>query len=152
VLEHGTSSPSRGVAEAERDLAARIVTLGDIDIAIHEAIECPDGFLPLTRLVRVNRMAVKMAMGRCTDNSIERAEYLRLSYQKYWRARVNGDPTARVDQERLRRALLRVSDQATATVAASADVWGPDLWMEIQRRADSVPVTSKWVVYEKATS
>lgn len=146
VLEDGTSSPSRGVAEAERDLAARIITLGDIDIAIHEAVEYPDGFLPLNRLVRVNRMAVKMAMGRCTDNSIERAEYLRLSYQKYWRARMNGDPTARVDQERLRRALLRVSDQATATVATSVGAWGPDLWTEIQRRADSVP-EDEWFHY-----
>jgi hypothetical protein len=60
-----------------------------------------------------------MAAGCCTDNSIERAEQLRLDYQRYWRARVSGDPGARTSQHRLRRELLRISDQATAAVSAA---------------------------------
>ena len=81
-----------------------------------------------------------MAAGCCTDNSIERAEQLRLDYQRYWRGRVSGDPAARAVQERLRRALLRISDQATAAVISpTGAAWGADLWRELQARVEAMP-------------
>jgi hypothetical protein len=80
-----------------------------------------------------------MAAGSCSDNSIERAEQLRLDYQRYWRGRVSGDPTARISQERLRRELLRISDQATAAVVPTPDAaWGAALWQELQARVEAI--------------
>jgi len=84
-----------------------------------------------------------MTAGGCADNSIERAEQLRLDYQRYWRARVSGDPTARAAPERLRRALLRPSDQATSDVMATAEAtWGAALWRELQARVEGIPAGS----------
>lgn len=124
----------------ERGLAARIVTVTDIDVAVRAALAHPRGYLPLPPAPRVTRLAVKMAAGCCTDNSIERAEQLRLDYQRYWRGRVSGDPTARTSQERLRRELLRISDQATAAVSPMPDAaWGADLWRELQVRVEAMP-------------
>jgi hypothetical protein len=81
-----------------------------------------------------------MAAGYCPDNSIERAEQLRLDYQRYWRARISGDPAARTSQERLRRELLRISDQATTAVSPRPGAaWGAALWQELQARAEAVP-------------
>jgi hypothetical protein len=88
-------------------------------------------------------MAIKMATGQCADNSIERAEHLRLDYRRYWRTRGNGDPTAAAEQERLLRVLLRISDQATTATASRSIAWGPQLWDEIQTRIDAMP-TAQW--------
>jgi hypothetical protein len=124
----------------ERELAARIVTVADIDVAVRAALAHPRGFLPLPPAPRVTRLAVKMAAGCCTDNSIERAEQLRLDHQRYWRARVSGDPAARTSQQRLRRELLRISDQATAAVSpVPGAAWGADLWRELQARVEVMP-------------
>lgn len=137
AYQPGTLPP--GTA-GERALAARIVTVADIDVAVRAALAHPRGFLPLPPAPRVTRLAVKMAAGCCTDNSIERAEQLRLDYQRYWRARVSGDPAARTGQQRLRRELLRVSDQATAALSpASGAAWGADLWRELQARVEAMP-------------
>jgi hypothetical protein len=126
-------------AADERGLAARIVTVADIDVAVRTALAHPRGYLPLAPAARVTRLAVKMAVGSCTDNSIERAEQLRLDYQRYWRGRVSGDPTARISQERLRRELLRISDQATAAVVPTPDAgWGAALWQELQARVEAI--------------
>lgn len=133
----GTQPPA---GQDERDLAARIVTMADIDFAVRAAIDHPRAYLPLAPAVRVTRIAVKMAAGGCCDNSIERAEQLRLDYRQYWRAQDSGDPTARATQERLRRALLRISDQATtAATTEGAAAWGAALWQELQTRVDSMP-------------
>jgi hypothetical protein len=124
----------------ERALAARIVTVADIDVAVRAALAHPRGYLPLPPAPWFTRLAVKMAAGCCTDNSIERAEQLRLDYQRYWRARVSGDPAARTSQERLRRELLRVSDQATAALSpVPGAAWGADLWRELQARVEAMP-------------
>ena len=130
----GTGAPA---GTDERDLAARIVTVADIDVALRAAFANPGGYRPLAPIARLTRIAVKMTVGGCADNSIERAEQLRLDYQRYWRARISGDPAARAAQERLRRSLLRISDQATNEVIASAEgSWGAALWRELQARAE----------------
>jgi hypothetical protein len=136
----GTAAPE-GVDE--RDLAARIVTVADIDVALRTAFANPSGYRPLASTARLSRIAVKMTAGGCADNSIERAEQLRLDYQRYWRARISGDPAARAAQERLRRLLLRISDQATSDVMAAAEgSWGAALWQELQARTESEPAGS----------
>jgi len=83
VLAYRPGALLPGTAEIERELGARIVTLTDIDIAIRIAIANPGGYLPLARVSLTSRVAIKMAAGHCADNSIERAEQLRLDYQKY---------------------------------------------------------------------
>jgi hypothetical protein len=127
----------------ERDLAARIVTVADIDTALRAAFATPAGYRPLAPIARLTRIAVKMTTGGCADNTIERAEQLRLDYQRYWRARSSGDPAARAAQGRLRRSLLRISDQATSDVMAmAAGTWGAALWQELQARVEGMPAGS----------
>jgi hypothetical protein len=139
VLAYHPGTLPPGTA-GERGLAARIVTVTDIDVAVRAALAHPRGYLPLPPAPRVTRLAVKMAAGCCTDNSIERAEQLRLDSQRYWRSRVSGDPTARTSQERLRRELLRISDQVTAAVSSMPGAaWGADLWRELQARVEAMP-------------
>jgi hypothetical protein len=131
----GTSATS-GTVESERELTARIVTLGDIDVAVRTAIALPGGFMPLPALTRTSRLAVKMAVGHCGDNSIERAEQLKLDHQKYWRARTSGDSAASLERDQLMRALHRLSDQAAAAIATPHRPWGADFWTEIQTRIE----------------
>ena len=124
----------------ERDLAVRIVTVADIDVALRTALSDPAGYRPLAPITRLTRVAVKMTVGGCADNSIERAEQLRLDYQRYWRARISGDPAARAVQEQLRRSLLRISDQATSAANSTAEAaWGVALWRELQARVEEMP-------------
>jgi hypothetical protein len=133
VLSYRPGTLQPGSAESERERAARIVTLADIDVAVRMAIAHPGGYMPLSRAIRISRLAIKMAAGQCADNSVERAEHLRLEYRRYWRDRASGDPAARAAQERLHRALLRVSDQATAAVTRPpGGTWGAELWTELQ--------------------
>lgn len=133
----GTGVP--GAAEIERALASRIVTMADVDVAIRSAIANPGGYRPLPRLVRTSRLAVKLTAGGCADNTIERAEQLRADYQDYWRARTSVDPTAQVEQGRIRRLLLRHSDEATRAAQPLAMNAGPALWGDIQHRIDQTP-------------
>jgi hypothetical protein len=120
------------------------VTVADIGVALRAGLANPDGYRPLAPIARLTRIAVKMTAGECADNSIERAEQLRLDYQRYWRARVSDDPAARAAQERLRRSLLRISDQATSDVRATAEgAWGAALWRELQGRVEGMP-TGSW--------
>jgi hypothetical protein len=123
----------------ERALATRIVTTADIDYAIRTAVIHPGGYLPLAPPARLTRIAVKMAAGGCSANSIERAEQLRLDYQQYWRNRISGDPTARADQERLRRALLLISDRATPSTTEVPGSWGAAFWRSLQADVATVP-------------
>jgi hypothetical protein len=128
----------------ERDVSARIVTMADIDVALRNALASPGGYRPLAPIVRLTKNAVKMTVGGCSDNSIERAEELRLDYQQYWRTRISGDPTARAVQDGLRRSLLRVSDQATNDVMAlGGGAWGVALWQKLQARVEEMPA-AEW--------
>ncbi len=144
VLAYQPGTALSGLAETERELASRIVSLTDIDVAVRTAIAHPGGYLPLPGAMRASRMAIKMSIGNCADSSIERAEQLRLDYQRYWRARTNSDPTARAEQQRLRRALLRISDDAAIAVTNSLGTWGAELWSELQVRIDALPAGQWW--------
>lgn len=140
----GAHLPSPG--EMERGLAVRIVTLDDIDVALRTAIAHPGAYFPIAPLPHTSRMAIKMVRGKCIDNSIERAEHLRLDYRQYWRGRAASDPAAKAIQERLWRVLLRVSDAATASVineTAQDDSWGPRLWDELQTRVNNIPLVDR---------
>lgn len=122
----------------ERFLAVRTVTMSDIEVAIRMAASMPAGYCPLPPVKRASRMALKMARGGCFDNSIERAEQLRLDHQTYWSNRSGGDPAARAERERLRRTLLRISDNATVAAQSQRAVWGQDLWQELQKKVASL--------------
>jgi hypothetical protein len=127
-------------ALAERGLAARTVTMADIDLTVRKAIANRAGYMPLVPPLRVTRLGIKMEEGLCADNSIERAEQLRSDYQDYWRDRGSGDPLARPAQRRMQRALLRISDDATAAITGQGrNLRGPDLWREIQSRVEMMP-------------
>lgn len=131
-------------ALAQRELAARTVTIADLDLTIRKAISNQSGYLPLVPPPRVTRLGIKMEEGLCTDNSIERAEQLRSDYRGYWSNRGSGDPLARPAQQRLRRALLRISDDATAAITGSGTpLRGPDLWRDISARVEAMP-SGEW--------
>jgi hypothetical protein len=117
-----------------RSIRERVVTMEDIEIAIETAISQPTGFTPVVRVPRSTRLAVKMATGGCTDNGIERAEELRQDYKTYWRDRQSGDPTARSEQRKLQRRLLRISDQAS-----TPGLPGTMFWQRVQDRVDDIP-------------
>jgi hypothetical protein len=124
--------------QMDRYLAARVVTLSDIDVALTAAVRRPDAFLPLKPLLRTSKCAIKMSVGQCSANSIERAEMLRIDYQRYWRARVSADASARAQQDRLRRSLLSASDRATSRVSNNVGSWGAELWRELEAEAQSM--------------
>jgi hypothetical protein len=132
----GSATPTH--IDFERDLAARIVTMGDIDTAIRSALAMPSGYEPVPRVPLTTRLAVKMGHGGCSDNAVERAEHLRMDYQDYWRDRIGGEATARAEQSRFERRLLRLIDEATDTVAPADGM----LWRRLQQRVDQLAVDS----------
>jgi hypothetical protein len=109
---------------------------------LRTAIANPGGYRPLPRLIRTSRMAVKMVTGGCSDNTVERAEQLRLDYQDHWRSRAGYDPTTRAAQARLDRLLLRINDEATTAAATPSTMWGAALWRELQLRVDAGPTAA----------
>jgi hypothetical protein len=113
--------------------------LGDIDVAVRVALAHPGGYRQLPPTIRTSRLAVKMEAGECSGNSIERAEHLKLDYQRHWSRRASGDPTASLDKERLVRRLLRIADRATTIAAVSDRPWGQRLWEELQQLVDEMP-------------
>lgn len=121
-----------GVSHDDR-LARRTLRLADVDTAVRFALAHAAGYSPLPRLIKANRMAVKMARGGCSDNAVERADDLRLQYRRYWRAhRSNPSPS---DGERLlNNALSRVMDEATDAVRVEGSTWGAHLWREVALR------------------
>ncbi|MEU1647256.1 hypothetical protein [Micromonospora zamorensis] len=122
--------------DRETELTSRMVTLADIDLAIRTAIAHPTGFAPLPRLVRTSRLAIKMEVGGCSDNTVERAEQLRSDWTEHWRDSLAFDPEARARQQRLNRALLRINDAAAEQVKRSGTAWGPQLWRELEAALD----------------
>lgn len=133
----GTTTPD--AAQLERALLNRIVTLGDIDLAVRTAIAQPHGYRPLPRLQRTTKLAVKMSAGQCPDNSIERAEHLAQDYRDFWREERSGNPAARATQIRLERHLLRISDEATQVTLAEVPR-GPAFWQTVQRLLAASPI------------
>lgn len=134
------AGPSMGgalpvVVGVEHDdlLASRTLTLDDVDTAVRFALANVAGYAPLPRVVKANRMAVKMIQGGCSDNAVERADELRLQYRRYWRARRSNPNTSDL-RRRLDNTLLRVVDEATDVVRAEQAMWGALLWRELGRR------------------
>lgn len=136
VLAFPLGSLPPTTADLEMGLASRIVTLADIDLAIRTAIANPGGFAPLPALARTTRLAIKMEVGGCADNTVERAEQLRADYVDYWRDLLVADPTARSRQQRLHRTLLKVSDAASARVRRQGASWGADLRRQLETDLD----------------
>lgn len=117
----------------DQPLAARRLTLQDVDVAVRFALRHADSYQPLPRLVMASPMAVKMVEGGCSDNAIERADHLRLQYRRYWRAR-RGQPSV-VDQRRmLTDTLSRVVDEVTDDVRIHGTAWGSALWRALDLR------------------
>ncbi|MGY4960274.1 hypothetical protein [Streptomyces sp. 900105245] len=139
VLAYANGSGPPTPADGERELAERIVTMQDIDLAVMTAVANPSAYTSLTSPVRLSRAAVKMRKGRCSDNSIERGEELRRAYQRYWRSRLSGDPTAFAEREKLRMLLLRISDRCDTPSMRSKEGWGADFWVAIQDALDAIP-------------
>ncbi|MGW2033061.1 hypothetical protein [Streptomyces sp. NPDC001811] len=140
VLAYANGSGPPTSADKERELAGRIVTMRDIDVAILMAVGNPGAYQSLDSPLRLSRAAVKMRRGYCSDNSIERGEQLRKDYHRYWRDRLMGDPTAMAERERLRRLLLRVSDRADTPELRLHGKWGPAFWNSIQDALDGIPL------------
>lgn len=143
VMAYRPGTPLPTPDETERELASRIVTLGDIEVAIHLAIQYPRGYMPTVRAPCTTRIGVKMEAGHCTDNSIERAEELRLAYRRYWRERRSGEPTAIAEQQRLSRDLLRICDEVTTVVSTPVAPWGAKLWKAVQERIEALPTAQR---------
>ncbi|MEU9357459.1 hypothetical protein AB0D35_04970 [Streptomyces sp. NPDC048301] len=141
VLAFASGSEVPTSADRERDLASRIVTMQDIDLAVITAAANSSAYQSLSSPIRVSRAAVKMRKGSCSDNSIERGEQLRRDYQRYWRGRLSGDPTALAEREKLRRLLLRVSDRSDTPTVRMGSEWGADFWIALQDALDAIPAT-----------
>jgi hypothetical protein len=114
-------------------LAPRTLSLADIDIAVRIGIAHVGGYAPLPRIVKANRMAIKMARGGCNDNSIERADELRLQYRSHIRV-LRSSPSTRDRHGLVTNMLLRVVDESTRSVRGGAIDWGDALWAELDRR------------------
>lgn len=119
--------------EHDERLASRTLALADVDTAVRFAVANIAGYAPLPRVIKANRMAVKMTKGGCSDNAVERADDLRLQYRQYWRAR-RSNPSTTDQRRRLDNALRRVVDEATDAVQVQGDTWGARLWRELGQR------------------
>ncbi|WP_203964059.1 hypothetical protein [Actinocatenispora thailandica] len=122
------------IANTESNLCARIVPIPDIAIAIEIAVMSITEPFSTPPPLPPSRLGLKMAKGGCSDNSVERAEQLRLDYRAYWRTSQEVDHSARFEHDSLRRLLLRISDEATASVMVPGEIWGAQFWTEIQSR------------------
>jgi hypothetical protein len=127
--------------EHDDALASRTLTLADVDTAVRFALANIAGYAPLSRIIKANRMAVKMSYGGCSDNAVERADNLRLQYRQYWRAR-RSNPNTTDDRRQLENTLRRVIDEATDGAQAEGDAWGAQLWRELGRRFQAMEGTA----------
>lgn len=122
-------------------LAPRTLLLADIDVAVRVGRSHVRGYSSLPRVVKANRMAIKMARGGCNDNSIERADQLRLQYRRYIRV-LRSNPSTRDRPGLITNTLLRVVDEATRKVRDDAAEWGDVLWGELDRQFRALEGTS----------
>lgn len=98
--------------DMRRRIARRLVTLGDIHVAIQTALAIPAAYRPVPQAPPVSRVEIKMTRGGCSPNAVGRATALRLDYEDHWRNQESGDPEARAARRSLERLLRRVSDHA----------------------------------------
>ncbi|MGY1761048.1 hypothetical protein ACI79G_07030 [Geodermatophilus sp. SYSU D00779] len=126
-----------GVPPHKDPLAARSLTLADVDITVRVALRHTKGFARLPRRVRISRMAVKMAHGGCPDNTIERIDSLRLQHQRYWRE-LTATPSTRDRCRQLTNVLLKIVAESTEAVRTEESSWGVPLLIEVETRLESV--------------
>lgn len=119
--------------EHDDALASRTLTLEDVDTAIRFALKNIPGYVPLPRIIKANRMAVKMTQGGCSDNAVERADELRLQYRQHWRAR-RSNPSISDLRRQVDNTLRRLIDEATDVVRIDSAPWGAQLWRELGQR------------------
>lgn len=134
---HGALPTVLGVKLGNDRHASRTLTLADVDIAIRIALRNVAGYARLPRLLRVTRLAVKMAHGGCSDNTIERVDSLRLQHRRYWRG-LSGIPTVEDRRRRLRNLLLEVVAEATEEVRTQDMDWGIPLLVKIESRLRAI--------------
>ena len=129
----GGSLPTVLASPCADTLTSRTLTLADIDVAVRFGVRHVNGYAPLPRVVKANRMAIKMARGGCSDNAIERADELRLQYRRYVRA-IQSQPSTWDQRGLVTNVLLRAIDEATRIVRDDSTEWGDALWVELDRR------------------
>lgn len=129
----GGALPVVAGVQHDHPLASRTLTLDDVDTVVRFALDNVAGYVPLPRVIKANRMAVKMTRGGCSDNAVERADELRLQYRRYWRARRSNPNTSDL-RRRLDNTLLREVDEATDAVRSEGAAWGAQLWRELAHR------------------
>lgn len=125
----------------QRNLQRRTITVDDIRIAIDVGTANPGAYQPLPRTTRTTRAAVKMEVGNCYDNSIERAEQLKVDFQAYWRERKSGDPLCGPAERSLRRLLLRIADETTNQVETAGESWGRQFWKGVESNIRNIPTS-----------
>jgi hypothetical protein len=138
------AGPSRGgdlpvVLGVEHDtpLASRTLTLDDVDMVIRISIRNGAAYEPLPRIIKANRMAVKMTRGGCSDNAVERADELRLQYLRYWHDRRSSPDMIDV-RVLVENSLRRVADEATDAVRGEEGQWGALFWRELDQRLQAL--------------
>lgn len=117
-------------------LEPKTVTIADMLIAVRTAVANPGAYMPLARPARVSTLSIKMANGGCSENSITRAERLRLDYSQYRRTRESSVPGSRAERASIERALLRIADEETTKVRTATGRWGSTLWGSLSNRLD----------------
>ena len=133
----GGALPTVLGVEHDDALASRTLTLDDIDTAVRFALDNIAGYVALPRIIKANRMAVKMTQGGCSDNAVERADDLRLQYRQYWRAR-RSNPNTTDTRRLVENALGRAIDEATDLVRTDGGVWGARLWRDLGLRLQAL--------------
>jgi hypothetical protein len=113
--------------EVRRRIARRLVTVGDIQIAIETALAVPGAYQPVPPVPAISRVEIKMTQGGCSSNAVSRATVLRMEYEDYWRDQESGDPGARVARKKLEGLLRRVSDRAMG----DSELSGHGLWSAV---------------------
>lgn len=118
-------------ARADDPLEGRSLALTQVDVVARVAVRHAASFTVLPAPRPLNRMAVKMDEGRCSDNAIARAEMLRLGYRRLAGRRA-GTPEEAARRMRLQRLLLRIVDECTDKVAVQDKPWGTSLWRAVE--------------------
>lgn len=113
--------------DVRRRIASRLVTLGDIQVAIETALAIPSAYQPVPSVPAISRVEIKMTHGGCSSNAVSRATALRMEYEEYWREQESEAPGARAARKNLERLLRRVSDRAMG----DSELSGHGLWTAV---------------------
>lgn len=118
--------------DAADPLTSRTLTVADLDVAVTTVISSPAGFTPLHKPSVINRLTVKMAEGRCSPTSIERAEFLRRRFRR-WQRGLRAEVGGAAEDADLQQVLLRVADHAIAE-SPTQHPRGAALWRALEAK------------------